>query len=263
MTEPAPQKPFELSLNGGAIERRYRKLCPEVEALPWSSFDPAAHEPQKKELARTSWTFACIQEFESTAVHALAMNELIRARLPLDLTSQSTTFQRQELTHAELCARLAMVLGGGANIPDRPKRFATSKLKPELAIADLALWAFAISETYSHTMLKAGTARAKDPLFRGVRQLLAKDEAAHGRFGWQILDEVLPELGDADKARLRKTAVKAMTNLEQRAESAATRAPEQFGELTALGPFAPEDYRSTGLAALQTIRDRLQAIELA
>lgn len=262
MTEAPASKPFELSLSGGAIERAYRKLCPEVEALPWSAFEPRAHDPQTIDLARVGWTSACLQEYESTAVHALAMNELIRARMPLDLTAMSAGFQREELTHAELCARMAMALGGGATKADRPKTFAMSKLTPALAVADLALWAFAISETYSHAMLKAGAARAKDPLLRGVRQILAKDEAAHGRFGWLILEELMPDFGDRARTRLRATADRALKRLEERAEGAVQRPAEMFGELPVMGPFAPEEYRTLGLAAIASIKEKLGAHQL-
>jgi hypothetical protein len=253
-------EPFELSLLGGAIERRYRRSCPEVEALPWR--EAIETDPADKERARVGWTYACLQEYESAPIHAHAMQAMIRARMPLDLTAMSADFQRQELTHAEVCARLAMLLGGGAPIPDRPRVIPNNTGSPLLALAHLAIWAFAVSETYSHAMLKAGTERAKSPLFRGARALLAKDEAAHGRFGWLVLEEVLPELGDPERAELRKIARSSVRQLVERADAAITRPASDFGERTAMGPFDPEEYRALGKAEIERIVAKLGGLDL-
>jgi hypothetical protein len=36
---------FELEMLGGELGARYRKLRPEVEAMPWGTLDPSEHPP--------------------------------------------------------------------------------------------------------------------------------------------------------------------------------------------------------------------------
>jgi hypothetical protein len=46
---------------------------------------------------------------------------------------------------------------------------------------------------------------------------LAKDESAHGSFGWLIREEVMPDFDDRSRAHLRKVAARPVARLESRA----------------------------------------------
>ena len=47
---------FELFMHGGATEKRYRKMRPEVEKLPWGTLDPSKFDAPLVLEARKSWT---------------------------------------------------------------------------------------------------------------------------------------------------------------------------------------------------------------
>ena len=53
---------FELEILGGSTERRFRKLRPEVEAMPWGTLDPSLYPPADVIAARKAWTGAAFQE---------------------------------------------------------------------------------------------------------------------------------------------------------------------------------------------------------
>ncbi|MCL2450280.1 MAG: hypothetical protein FWD17_15140, partial [Polyangiaceae bacterium] len=53
---------FELELFGEGIERRYRKMRPEVEAMPWGTLSVADLPPADLVGARKAWTGAAFQE---------------------------------------------------------------------------------------------------------------------------------------------------------------------------------------------------------
>src|SRR5262245_9316574 len=71
---------FELSLLGGAYERRYRRLRPDVERLPWGSLDVAALDARTVERGRRFWTVAAFQEHRTGAACAATLEALIAAR---------------------------------------------------------------------------------------------------------------------------------------------------------------------------------------
>src|SRR5262249_38962581 len=58
---------FELELLGGAMERRYRKARPEVEAMPWGTLDVRAFSEEALVVARRSWTSAAFQEHRTAS----------------------------------------------------------------------------------------------------------------------------------------------------------------------------------------------------
>jgi hypothetical protein len=260
---------FELDLYGGGFERQYRKACPEVEALPWDAFGLAAFDPEPVRGARLSWTKAALQEYASVFFHAQVQEDMVRARMPLDLIAMISRFQLEEVVHAEIAGRFAMTLGGGAQIafdPDRsaPRARNQPGRSPLLDLAERATWTFCVSETFSHAMLNAAFQRAQHPLLKALRGVFAKDEAAHGRFGWVLLEMLLPEIDDAGKARLREVAKSSMDKLLNDSESAVRLSKSSFGEISTLGPFEPEEYRELALRMLdQRVRQRLAALDLA
>ena len=118
------QQLFELSLLGGAAERRYRRLRPEVEAMPWGTLRDglAARPPEQILAARQVWTRAAFQEHRTGAACAKTLEALIAARAPLDLIAVATRFPLDEMAHVELCARLCAELGGGIPLLHDPLR---------------------------------------------------------------------------------------------------------------------------------------------
>jgi hypothetical protein len=260
---------FELDVYGGAFERQYRRACPEVEALPWGRFDPATFDPEPVRAARLSWTRGSLQEYASVSFHAQVQEDMVRARMPLDLLAMIARFQLEEVVHAEIAGRFAMVLGGGADIPFVPDRSAPRvRSKPNgsplLDLAERATWTFCVSETFSHAMLAAAFHRAEHPLLKALRGVFAKDEAAHGRFGWVLLDLLLPEIDDAGKTRLREVAMNATAKLIKDSEAALHLPKTSFTELSTLGRFEPEEYRDLARKMLdQRVTQRLAALDLA
>ena len=67
---------FELELLGDAIERRYRKLRPEIETMPWGTFDVERHRPDALVFARKAWTSAAFQEHRTGIACAAALRAL-------------------------------------------------------------------------------------------------------------------------------------------------------------------------------------------
>ncbi len=197
---------FELELFGGGIERRYRKMRPEVEAMPWGTLDTDGIPEAALVLARKQWTGAAFQEHRTGIACAATARLLFECRAPLDLIAMASRFALDELVHVELCARMAMELGGGTEIlhdPDALIVDADPELRPCSRAADMIVRFFCVGEALSIPLLRGTWNAARHPLPRAVLGRIVRDEAAHGTFGFDFLDWALPMLSDA-RSRARR-----------------------------------------------------------
>lgn len=200
---------FELELWGGAVERRYRKLRPEVEAMPWDSIDLSHANPKAVLTARATWTAAAFQEHRTGAACAATLQALITCRAPVDMVAMASRFALDEMVHVELCARLASLFGGGAPISYDPKNMILlpdASLPPRLAAAELVVRNFCVGEALSIPVLRGSWHAARQPLIRQVLARIVKDEAAHGAFGWIFLDWAEDDFSVEDRLHLAKQA---------------------------------------------------------
>src|SRR6185295_2857163 len=196
---------FELELFGGGIEQRYRKMRPDVEAMPWGTLDTSRIPEEALVLARKQWTGAAFQEHRTGIACAATARALFECRAPLDLIAMASRFVLDELVHVELCARMAMELGGGTEIRHDPNALivdADPDLEPLMRAADLIVRCFCVGEALSIPLLRGTWKAARHPLPRAVLGRIVKDEAAHGTFGYLFLDWAEPQLSREDRRLL-------------------------------------------------------------
>ncbi len=204
---------------GQLRERRYRKLRPEVEELPWHSLDLSHASPAALLVARTTWTEMAFQEHRTGAACAATLQALIAARTPIDLVAMASRFTLDEMVHVELCARLAQLFGGGAPVSYDPKAIIVlpaPELTPTLAAAELVVRNFCVGEASSVAVLRGSWHATKQPLIKAVLARIVKDEATHGAFGWIFLDWVEEALSDSDRLHLSKQAAATMDAVIER-----------------------------------------------
>ena len=207
---------FELEILGGGVERRYRKLRPDVEAMPWGTIDPAAYTERAVLAARGSWTLSAFQEYRSAVLCARVAHGLVQASAPLDLGALAAQFVVEELAHAELAGRVAMELGGAVRMVFDRELFdpPTDPSRPWLLRAlETVVQVFCVGESVSLPVTRFMRDLPSVPLVRAILQRVARDEAPHGSFGWIVLDWALPRLDEAARATLGAAADIAITSL--------------------------------------------------
>lgn len=221
-------EPFELELFGAGIERRYRRMRPEVEDLPWASFDPSLYGEDVLVAARSAWTRAAFQEHRTAVACLAALRALVEARAPVDLIAVATRFPLDEMVHVELCARMATLLGGGTEIlhsPDDLIRDPAPELSPLVRAGDIVVRVFCVGEALSIPLLRGARRAARQPLPRAILARIVRDEAAHGTFGFSFLDWALPRLGDGDRQALGRAADRAIASIHRLWEQIAKAPP--------------------------------------
>jgi len=255
---------FELSLLGGAAERRYRRLRPEVEDLPWGTLDPAAFPDELVLAARKSWTEAAFQEHRTGAACAVALRALMEARAPLDLVALAARFPLDEITHVELCSMLATELGGGAPLLHDPEQLVPKPrpgTRPLFRAADLVVRIFCVGEAISIPLLHGTFRVAAHPLVRGVLGQIVKDEAAHGEFGFMFLDWAADRLTRSDRCVLGEIATETIGALVSGWKRAQPRPDldSQAAAVHALGWLDTDSYFSLAQTSLKKcVLDRLR-----
>jgi hypothetical protein len=200
---------FELEMLGEGIERRHRKQRPEVDEMPWGTFATGHFGQPALVAARKAWTSAAFQEHRTGIACAATLRALYECRAPIDLIALAARFPMDELVHIELCARMAMELGGGTEIQHDPHALIidpSDELPPLLRAADMVVRFFCVGEALSIPLLKGTWHAAKHPLPRAILGRIVRDEAAHGTFGFTFLDWALPSLGDRDRHHLARAA---------------------------------------------------------
>jgi hypothetical protein len=215
MAEPAL---FELELFGEGVERRYRKMRPEVEAMPWGTLTLEGLSPEDIVKARKAWTGAAFQEHRTGIACSATLRALMEARAPLDLIALGTRFPLDELVHVELCARMAMELGGGTEIvhdPDWLLVDADEGRRPLVRAADLVVRCFCVGEALSIPLLRGTWKAARHPLPRAVLGRIVRDEAMHGTFGFVFLDWAKSELSSEECAYLGSQADRAVRAIKR------------------------------------------------
>lgn len=250
-----PGELFELEMLGGGWEKRYRKLRPEVEDMPWGTLDPRDYPEPLVIAARRAWTGAAYQEHRTGAACAETLRCLIECRAPLDLIAVASRFPLDEMVHVELCARLAMELGGGTEIrhdPDSMIVHANPALSPVLRAAELVVFNFCVGEALSIPMLHGTWQAAAHPLPKAILGRIVKDEAAHGIFGWAFLDWADDKLSDADRQHLKVTANRAIAGIHSLWEDIKRRPRGADGPVHALGWMQSNAYLALAERSMQT-----------
>ena len=245
---------FELELLGGATERRYRKMRPEVEAMPWGTMDLSSSSESDLTAARRAWTGAAYQEHRTAVACVATLRALLEARAPVDLVAVCSRFPLDEMVHVELCARMAMECGGGTEIrydPDAVILDAERDIPPLRRACELAVRFFCVGEAISIPLLRATWHHARHPLPRAVLGRIVKDEAAHGVFGFTVLDWADDQLTEDDRAHLGRMADLGIDFLYRQWEDLAKRPKSKPHDGDVLQWMQTDDYLALAYKSLE------------
>jgi hypothetical protein len=236
---------FELEMFGAGMERRYRTMRPEVEKMPWGTLQTADVPQADLIAARKAWTGAAFQEYRTGIACAATLRALIECAAPVDLIAVASKFPLDEMVHVELCARMAMEIGGGTEITHDPDELvvdADPKLSPLMRAADLVVRNFCVGEAISIPLLRGTWKASQHPLPRAVLGRIVRDEASHGTFGFAFLDWADDRLTKEDKAYLAHQADRVIRAIQSQWESIRGRPSRPVRQGDALAWMESEAY---------------------
>ncbi len=174
--------------------------------MPWGEAEGAPAED--REAARYVWTQSAFSEYASAASFAEIAACLLAAGAPLDLVAAAGDFVVDEVIHAELCARLAMAMGGAVPLEVDLGRLVRPPEAPEplLRAAELLVRTSCVGEVLTVPILRATRAASRSPLIRAAIARIVRDESQHAEIGLWFLDWATPRLSEDDRAHLGRVA---------------------------------------------------------
>jgi hypothetical protein len=258
---------FELSMTGGFARRLHERALGALERdYPWDSLDPSRYPPLLVARARLGWTENAFNEFCTAAAMGQLLEALVKARVPLDLLSMASRFPLEEVVHIELCARMAMRLGGGAAIAYDPEDIVFAldpSLSPIERANELVVRLCCVGEAFSFPMLSGALRSAAHPLSRAILTKIVQDEALHGKFGFLYLGWIGGELRPAERDRLGRAARETLDayrplfeGVQSRVTDGITSEGFRLEHVRELGWMEASAYRAL---ALETIEDAVRA----
>lgn len=201
---------FEIDLTEGPASVLHRREFGDLDvAYPWDALDPSRYPPLLVERARIGWTENAFNEFCTAVAMGQLIQALGQARVPLDLWSMACRFPSEEILHVELCARVAMRLGGGAPVRYDPRSLQIAldpSLTPLQRANELIVRLCCVGEALSFPLLSGCMRSAAHPLTRAVLTKIVQDEALHGRLGFLYLDWIAHEFSPSERERLGRIA---------------------------------------------------------
>lgn len=222
---------FELEMIGGAYERRFRRMRPEHDEMPWGTIDVSGVPEAEVIAARKSWTGAAFQEYRTAVACTATLRALLECSAPIDLVALATRFPLDEMVHVELCGRMAMELGGGTEIRFDPAHLildADASQRPVVRAAELVARFFCVGEALSIPLIRGTWHASQHPLPRAVLSRIVRDEAAHGTFGFTFLDWAVDQMSPAEIAHVGRHADMAITFIKRQWGLLAARGRKSF-----------------------------------
>ena len=259
---------FEVDMVGGAAGQAWKGAVGDIERdYPWDTLNAGDVSPAVAEVARKGWTENAFNEFCTGAAMGQMLTLMTQANVPLDLMGMACAFPTEELLHVELCARMAMRLGGGVPIvydSDDLVLDIDDSETPLNQCNELIVRLLCVGEAFSLPMLTGAMDSASHPLAKAVLRQIVKDEASHSRLGWLYLDWIADDLAPGERERLARCAESAIDEYREIWENI----PEMGADdgisgdpsLLALGWMAPSAYRTLALKTVYSeINDQLAA----
>ena len=176
--------------------------------------------------AAVQWAARARNEHRSVHQFAALTSAATRARLPLEILGGLARLVTDEVRHAEVCARMALLCEPEAR-PTEPEIFRwpapVTGWDPEPDDDDdrMAWMAFAVleaccfGESLSVPMLRAISTVATEPVARVASDQILRDEHLHARFGWDTLGLLWPRLRARDRATLETRLPALMRGFER------------------------------------------------
>jgi hypothetical protein len=159
--------------------------------VAWETLDAGALTADQRRVVGTTWRERMRQEHLAVGAFSMLAYELAADGADPAVLSLVTRAASDEVRHAEICRRMAVVLLGDAEVPAAyrgvpripPHRGADRSARVLLHVVEMCC----LSETLTGVYFTEMVRRATQPAARAAVESLLEDEIDHGRVGWAYL----------------------------------------------------------------------------
>lgn len=244
--------PIALEPTTELLGRFHRTLMDRRQEIPWEQFELERYDPELVEFSRHQWAGRAVAEYHSTAQFAQLITRLTHLGAPVELIGAATRLITDECRHAELCARMADLLGGRGDhhVPQRGLSLLEEEADPWLQIALSVLEVCCFGETLSIPMLESIEMVATDETPRAIARIIAADEEYHSRYGWEVMAWLMPRLKPKQRARIQDRLPMTFAHFERVIGSSPKMLEALAGQDVEISPSTPESAPNLGTLSI-------------
>jgi hypothetical protein len=221
--------------------------------------------PHLAAAARATWRGRMINEWSSARVFDALAEQLEEAKFSAEEVRACRGYGGEERRHGVLCGAVVEALGGEARaeigeLPSVPRHAAVDRRE---AVVRNLLSVSCLSETVAVALIGAERHEMPESPLRELLDGIWADEIGHARFGWRIVERVVPELDAAARARLESYLRVAFAHVESHELAHLPDHGPPPREGVALGLCDGGDARTLFYDTIETVVvERLEAIGL-
>jgi hypothetical protein len=194
--------PFSLQLRTNAeglelTEEHDAVVRPRRGRIDWESFDARAWPASVLAGAAADWRDRARTEYCSLTGFTQLASQVQLLGAPLDWAGAFARMIADEVRHAEICARMAELLGAApASIEPGELHVAVTGPTLRAHVRRQIVGVFCIGETLSGRMFRRCLRVATVPVARDAVRAIVVDETFHGHFGWEAAALLMRRDGD-------------------------------------------------------------------
>lgn len=174
------------------------------------------HLPHLRPAAIATWRGRMVNEYQSSLVFGSLARQAERAGLATHLSEELREFEAEERRHGVLCGSVVEALGGDARSQVATPRALPghASCAPLEAFLRNLLSVSCLSETVAVALIGAERLEMPEGSLRELLSRIWADEIGHARFGWRVVQELLPQLDRPTLGRLSFYLRVALRHLE-------------------------------------------------
>lgn len=218
--------PLDLADGVPAIRRLYQQAVrsawdPETD-IPWDQADPDRYSDAEREAGRVYWSRRAWGEYGAISESPAMQLRFVLEGREADLSLFWALRTQEEVRHAEVCARMADVLGGYHLQPsDEELKAIAGALGTRDRVLNLAhplevtvAGLVCVAETVVYDVFLQLVRQVTDPVAKQIFRLILRDEIRHCSFGWAYLAHRAPRMSEGELAACRDAMISMVRDVE-------------------------------------------------
>lgn len=202
--------------------------------INWGAFDASQYTEKQRYAARQYWSRRAWSEYGALAESPILQIRYAHDDCPADLALYFAMRTQEESRHAEVCVRMAEMLGGYMEQPAQ-EGFQGSvathgvrkmALDPYMSIEAILASLVCAAEEIAFDVFRHLTEITPDPVAKQICTYIMRDEVRHCAFGWRYLDHRMPHLSEEEIKVVENAVISMIEKVELNGYHAAWLAPD-------------------------------------
>lgn len=174
--------------------------------IDWDALDVSKYTEEQRDAARKYWSRRAWVEYAALAESPVLQIRYAHDDLPSDLALYFAMRTQEESRHAEVCVRMAELLGGYVEEPEQDDFQGTvathgvrkMALDPYMSVEAILAALVCAAEEIAFDVFRHLADITPDPVARQICTYIMRDEVRHCAFGWRYLDYRMPQLSEEE-----------------------------------------------------------------